>query len=62
VRISQASAAYTAAAQGIAQGKRKTPESIFIENRVPGLVPARLGSRPRPAERAGTEWERPSNV
>ncbi|WOO80632.1 uncharacterized protein LOC62_03G004157 [Vanrija pseudolonga] len=63
VRISQASAAYAAAAQGIAQGKRKTAESVFIENRVPGLIPREAWV---PTETRGKawnyEWERPSNA
>lgn len=61
-RISHASAAYAAAAQGIAQGKRKTPESTFIENRVPGLIPREAWV---PTETRGKgwnyEWTRPLN-
>ncbi|TXT07190.1 hypothetical protein VHUM_03360 [Vanrija humicola] len=62
-RISQASAAYTAAQQGIAQGKRKTPESTFIENRVPGLIP-REAWVPTETRGAGWNygWERPPNA
>ncbi|KAL1411588.1 hypothetical protein Q8F55_002552 [Vanrija albida] len=63
VRISHASSAYTAAAQGIAQGKRKTAESRFIENRVPGLVPREAWI---PTETRGKgwnyEWTRPLNA
>lgn len=39
IRMAHASAAYTAAKQGIAQGKKKTTESRWIEARPEGIVP-----------------------
>jgi len=61
-RMAHASAAYQAAKQGIAQGKRKTAESKFIEARPFGMVPREQWV---PVETRGQgwkyDWERPLN-
>lgn len=62
VRMAHASAAYAAAKQGIAQGKKKTTESRWLEARPEGIVPREAWV---PVESRGKgwnyEWTRPSN-
>ncbi|GMK57878.1 hypothetical protein CspeluHIS016_0407120 [Cutaneotrichosporon spelunceum] len=43
VRVAHANAAYAAAKQGIAQGKKKTTESRWLESRPEGIVPRGRG-------------------
>jgi large subunit ribosomal protein L40 len=62
VRMAHSAAANAAAQQGIAQGKKKTPESRFAEARPEGIVPREAWV---PVETRGVgwkyEWERPAN-
>jgi large subunit ribosomal protein L40 len=62
VRMAHASAAYAAAKQGIAQGKKKTTESRWLEARPEGIVPREAWV---PVESRGKgwnyEWTRPLN-
>jgi large subunit ribosomal protein L40 len=62
VRVAHGAAAYRAAAQGLKQGNKKTPESRFIEARPEGMVPREQWV---PTETRGKgwkyEWERPLN-
>lgn len=62
-RINHGPAAYAAALQGIKQGKKKTPESRFLETRVEGLVPREAWV---PVDSRGKgwnyDWVRPLNV
>lgn len=62
VRMAHASAAYAAAKQGIAQGKKKTTESRWLEARPEGIVPREAWV---PVDSRGKgwnyEWTRPAN-
>lgn len=62
VRMAHGAAAIRAAAQGEAQGKKKTPESVWKEKRPEGLVPLEQWV---PTETKGSawnySWERPRN-
>lgn len=61
-RMAHGPAAYQAALQGIKQGKKKTPESKFLEARIEGLVPREAWV---PVESRGKgwnyDWVRPVN-
>ncbi|BEJ02167.1 hypothetical protein CcaverHIS631_0608490 [Cutaneotrichosporon cavernicola] len=43
IRVAHANAAYAAAEQGMAQGKKKTTESRWLESRPEGIVPREAG-------------------
>ncbi|CAK9782457.1 hypothetical protein CC85DRAFT_263484 [Cutaneotrichosporon oleaginosum] len=62
VRVAHASAAYAAAKQGMAQGKKKTTESRWLEARPEGIVPREAWV---PVDSRGKgwnyEWKRPLN-
>jgi large subunit ribosomal protein L40 len=62
VRMAHGAAANVAAAQGVAQGRKKTPESRWKEARPEGLVPREAWV---PTETRGKgwnyEWTRPEN-